>query len=232
MLDYIDDALREFARSNARCSDLELLVIGKWQYFANGVTDGLVGTKDKRLNGMVYWAMLRQIHVALAGSNLLTKNEKIQLFGMCDLSYQVMEYVHNPVPKEGINGGETFQDVAKEFTRQLIVCWMPFSKSNCQSIKWHLILHWLWYLKQMGGFSDERTLEKELGIQFKKPYKLTNHHSDYNIQVAARTSRRQVFVFVIHSIRIHVTYGRPTCLIPLCQMSKLRDCWNYVPMQA
>jgi hypothetical protein len=197
LLDYIDDALREFARSNARCSDLELLVIGKWQYFSGGVTDGLVGSKDKRLNGMVYWTMLRQIHVALAGSKCLTKNEKIQLFGMCDLCYQVIELVHNPVPKEGRNGGENFQVVAKEFTRQLILCWMPYSKSKCQSIKWHLILHWLWYLKQIGGFSDERTLEKELGILFKKPYRLTNHHSDYNDQMATRTSLKQVVYILI-----------------------------------
>jgi hypothetical protein len=190
-LDYIDDALREFARSNARCSDLELNCIGIWKYFATGVAEGLVGESDKRLNGMFYWPMLRQIHVALASSNLLTKNEKIQLFGTCDLCYQVIEFVHNPVPK-GNNGGQNFQDVATEFTRQLILCWIPFSASKCQSIKWHLILHWLWYLKQMGGFSDERTLEKELGILFKKPYKMTNHHADHNDQMAMRTSLKQV----------------------------------------
>jgi hypothetical protein len=189
--DYIDDALREFSRSNARCSDLELLVIGIWVYFPYGVTDGLVGAKDKRLNGMHYWPMLRQIHVALAGSDLLTRNEKIKLFGMCDLCYQVLELVHNPVPKGNDEGGN-FQVVAKEFTRHLIVCWKPYSKSNCQSIKWHLILHWQWYLNQMGAFSDERTLEKELGILFKKPYRLTNHHADYNDQMATRTSMKQV----------------------------------------
>ena len=165
-LDFIDDALREFARSNERCSDVEITAIGQWKYFPEGITEGLVDAKDTRLNRMFYWPMLRQIHVALAGSNLLTKNEKIQLFGVCDLCYEVVELVHHPVPK-GNNGGQNFQDVAKEFTRQLIVCWMPHSKSNCESIKWHLILHWLWYLKQMGSFSDERTLEKELGILFK-----------------------------------------------------------------
>jgi hypothetical protein len=190
-LDYIDDALREFARSNARCSDVELTSIGKWLYFQLGVTEGLCGVKDKRLNGMFYWPMLRQIHVALAGSNLLTKIEKINLFGVCDLCYQVIELVHNPVPK-GNNGAQNFQDVAKEFTRQLILAWKPHSKSNCESIKWHLILHWQWYLKQMGAFSDERTLEKELGILFKKPYKMTNHHEDYNDQMASRTTMKQV----------------------------------------
>ena len=191
-LDFIDDALRQFARSNARCSDVELISIGKWLYFSTGVTDGLVGAKDKRLNGMFYWPMLRQIHVALADSKLLTHVEKINLFGVCDLCYQVIELVHNPVVK-GNNGAQNFQDVAKEFTRQLIQVWKPHSKSKCESIKWHLILHWQWYLKQMGAFSDERTLEKELGILFKKPYRLTNHHADHNDQMAGRTTMKQVY---------------------------------------
>jgi hypothetical protein len=207
VLDFIDDALREFARSNARCSDVELNNIGKWMYFAGGVTDGLVGAKDKRLNGMFYWPMLRQIHVALASSNLLTKMEKIQLFGACDLCYQVIELVHNPVPKAN-DGGQNFQDVAKEFTRQLILCWKPHSKSKCESIKWHLILHWLWYLKQMGGFSDERTLEKELGILFKKPYKMTNHHEDYNDQMASRSTLKQVS-FTLNTVHVQA-HDRPT----------------------
>ena len=206
-LDFIDDALREFARSNARCSDVELNGIGIWKYFPTGVAEGLVGESDKRLNGMFYWPMLLQIHVALASSNLLTKNEKIQMFGTCDLCYQVIELVHNPVPKEN-NGGQNFQDVATEFTRQLILCWMPFSASKCQSIKWHLILHWLWYLKQMGGFSDERTLEKELGILFKKPYKMTNHHGDHNDQMAMRTSMKQVLTRMFFCLQFqHITYA-------------------------
>jgi hypothetical protein len=48
-------------------------------------------------------------------------------------------------------------------------------------------------LEQMGAFSDERTLEKELGILFKKPYKLTNHRADHNDQMANRTTLRQVY---------------------------------------
>ena len=43
----------------------------------------------------------------------------------------------------------------------------------------------------MGTFSDERTFEKELGILFKKPYKLTNHRDDYNDQMANRTQQKQ-----------------------------------------
>lgn len=192
VLDYVDDKLREFAQSNARCSDLELLSIGSWEYFPTGVTDGLVGAKDKRLNGMYYWSMLRQIHVVLAGSNLLTRSEKIQLFGTCDLCYQVLEGIHHPVSKRN-DGAKAFQTVATEFARSLIVCWEPHSKSKCRSIKWHLILHWSWFLEQMGAFSDERTLEKELGILFKKPYKLTNHRADHNDQMANRTTLRQVY---------------------------------------
>jgi hypothetical protein len=221
-LDFIDDALREFARANARCSDVELTSIGKWMYFSSGVTDGLVGAKDKRLNGMFYWPMLRQIHVALADSNLLTKAEKISHFGVCDLCYQVIELVHNPVAK-GNNGAQNFQDVAKEFTRQLIVIWKPHSNSNCESIKWHLILHWQWYLKQMGAFSDERTLEKELGILFKKPYKMTNHHGDYNDQMASRTTMKQVRKILCYfSLTGLLTFLHFRCTLTI------RDCWNCV----
>jgi hypothetical protein len=134
VLDYVDDKLREFAQSNARCSDLELLSISSWEYFPTGVTDGLVGAKDKRLNGMYYWSMLRQIHVVLAGSNLLTRSEKIQLFGACDLCYQVLEGIHHPVSKTN-DGAKAFQTLATEFARSLIVCWEPHSKSKCCSIK-------------------------------------------------------------------------------------------------
>jgi hypothetical protein len=196
VLDYIDDKMREFARTNSRCSDLELLCIGSWEYYPHGVTEGLVGKKEKRLNGMCYWTMLRQIHVILAGSNLLTRQEKIQLFGSCDLCYQVLEGIHNPVSKTH-DGAKAFQTLATEFARSLIVSWKLHSKSNCESIKWHLILHWSWYLKEMGAFSDERTLEKELGILFKKPYKLTNHHDDHNDQMANRSTLRQVLRIVL-----------------------------------
>jgi hypothetical protein len=192
-LDYIDDKMRQFTSTNSRCSDVELLSIGSWEYFPKGVTDGLVGAKDKRLNGMYYWPMLRQIHVILAGSNLLTRSEKIQLFGTCDLCYQVLEGIHNPVSKTN-DGAAVFQTLATEFARSLIVSWKLHSKSNCESIKWHLILHWSWFLKEMGAFSDERTLEKELGILFKKPYKLTNHRDDHNEQMANRSTLRQVIV--------------------------------------
>jgi hypothetical protein len=54
----------------------------------------------------------------------------------------------------------------------------------------------------MGGFSDERTLEKELGILFKKTYRMTNHHSDYNDQMASRTTLKQVQMTNHHSDRL------------------------------
>ena len=160
------------------------------------------------------------------------------MFGTCDLCYQVIELVHNPVPKEN-NGGQNFQDVATEFTRQLILCWMPFSASKCQSIKWHLILHWLWYLKQMGGFSDERTLEKELGILFKKPYKMTNHHGDHNDQMAMRTSMKQVLTSMFFCPQFqHITYAliHLFCIfLRACVFCKeasgvvcARRCWGHV----
>lgn len=190
VLDYIDDALRNFHLENARCSDVELTCsIGKWEYFPNDVTEGLVGAKTKRLNGMCYWTMLRQVHLAVCASNYLTRDEKVQVSGMCQLGYEVTEIIHNPVKKDG-NDAEDFQVMASEYVRQLIVLWKPFSKSNCESIKWHLVHHWLWYLRQMGAFSDERTLEKELGILFKKPYKLTNHREGYSDQMAIRTQQK------------------------------------------
>jgi hypothetical protein len=190
VLDYVDDTLRNFYLSNARCSDVELESVGLWDYFPKDVTEGLVGFKTKRLNGMCYWSMMRQVHLALCASEYLTRDEKIRVSGMCQLGYEVIEIVHNPVKKDG-NDAEDFQVKVTEYVKQLIVLWKPFSKSNCESIKWHLVHHWLWYLRQMGTFSDERTLEKELGILFKKPYKLTNHRDDYNDQMANRTQQKQ-----------------------------------------
>jgi hypothetical protein len=190
VLDYVDDALRTFYLGNARCSDVELQSIGVWEYFPKDVTEGLVGEKTKRLNGMCYWTMMRQIHLALCASNYMTRDEKVAVSGMCQLGYDVLETVHNPVRKDG-NDAEDFQVKSTEYVKQLIVLWKPFSKSKCESIKWHLVLHWLWYLRQMGAFSDERTLEKELGILFKKPYKLTNHRADYNDQMGNRTQLKQ-----------------------------------------
>jgi len=190
VLNYVDDALRTFSINNARCSDVELQSVGVWEYFPKDVTEGLVGEKTKRLNGMCYWTMMRQVHLALCASNYLTRDEKVRVSGMCQMGYDVLESVHNPVKKDG-DDAEDFQVKSTEYVKQLIVLWKPFSKSNCESIKWHLVHHWLWYLRQMGAFSDERTLEKELGILFKKPYKLTNHRADYNGQMGNRTQQKQ-----------------------------------------
>ncbi len=83
------------------------------------MTDGLVGVNDKRLNGMYHWSILRQIHVVLAGSNLRTRTEKIQLFETCDLCYQVLEGIHNPVPKTN-GGAREFQTLSTEFARLIV----------------------------------------------------------------------------------------------------------------
>ena len=134
----IDQAFSRTYFAQPLNSNVEVNGRDAFQLFPNGVCGYLLD--KRRLNGKWYGPLADQLQFYLMNSNLLTDAHTQQMADIIHMIRQINFMIRQPIKKDG--GIEEYQSYLDKFLRKLVAYTLPFSPSDCKSIKFHCMRHW------------------------------------------------------------------------------------------
>ena len=144
--------------------------------FAHGVTGYI--RDERRIDGGWHIAISRTLHLALCTSFYLRDEIKKCLSHAFHLLFKVHDSLRLPLPKTSI---DAYQEDINSLLEAMLPINMPYSDSNCNSVKYHWPRHWGDTRVQLGTSANEKSLERKLSETQKKNYKLTNGKGDISV---------------------------------------------------
>ena len=150
--------------------------------FCHGVTSYILD--GKRVDGGWHIAISRTLHIALCTNRNVRRSNKIKIAEAYKLMYLVHEGLRRHLPKEDTG---LYQNNINSLLEAMIALHRPFSKSDCNSVKYHWPRHWIDTRTTLGCSAAEKSLERKLSETQKKNFRLTNNRADAHVQEANRT---------------------------------------------
>jgi len=108
----------------------------------------------------------------------LSSENKQQIAKAYNWLYEVESGLRSPMRKTDV---QVFEDLIACLLEAIISICLPYSKSNCNSIKYHSAYHWGDTRVQLGCSANERSLEKKLAETQKRNYRFTNKKDDVEV---------------------------------------------------
>ena len=147
-----------------------------FKFFPFGISK--IIRKSRRVDGGWHIAMARQMHVYFCNVDYLSRATRMQIGDAYNLLYAVECGLRYPLRKTKVHEFE--QLVSRLLEAQIAIC-TPYSKSKCNSIKYHLPYHWGDTRVQLGCSPNEKSLEKKLAETQKRNFAFTNKKHDVEV---------------------------------------------------
>ena len=131
---------------------------------------------------VVHYALIHAIHTRISLSYVFytskSRATRMQIGDAYNLLYGVECALRYPLRKTKVHEFE--QLVIRLLEAQIAIC-TPYSKSKCNSIKYHLPYHWGDTRVQLGCSPNEKSLEKKLAETQKRNFAFTNKKHDVEV---------------------------------------------------
>ena len=145
--------------------------------FKYGVTSYILDTR--RIDGSWHIAMSRTLHIALCTSRRLSRNTKQRLARAFKLLFRVHAGLRLRLRRQDTN---MYQMDIDRLLAAMVDIITPYSKSKCNSIKYHWPRHWVDTRKTLGCAAHEKSLERKIAETQKKNYKFTNQRESKEVE--------------------------------------------------
>ena len=158
--------------------DVEIAARSSLRTFKYGVASYILDTR--RIDGSWHITMPRTLHIALCTSVHLQRSTKQKLTHAFKLLLRVYAGLRLPLLKSKC---PQYQKNIDDLLSVLVEIHMPFSLSDCKSIKFHWPRHWVDTRRTLGCAAHEKSLERKLAETQKKNFKFTNQNRSKEVSV-------------------------------------------------
>ena len=165
----LDQFVEGVAAANITNKNIELRGKNGFKLFNTGISH--IVRNGISVDGAYHISMARHLHVYLCNLDLLPTAIRQKLGRAYELLFQVHNNLRLPVKKTDIHAYQSIVDSLLVMMKN--IC-MPFSKSKCNSYKFHSPYHWAATRVEIGCAADEKSLEKKLSETQKRHYAFTN----------------------------------------------------------
>jgi hypothetical protein len=169
----LDQFVEGVAAQNVSNKTIELRGKNGFKLFPNGISHIL--RNGISVDGAFHISMARHLHVYLCTLDGLPTMMKQRIGRAYELLFQVHQNLRLPVHKTAI---QEYQNTIDSLLVMVKIIYRPFSKTNCNSIKFHYPIHWGDTRVELGCAADEKSLERKLGESQKRHFKFTNRKFD------------------------------------------------------
>ena len=172
----LDVFVGQIAKQRIANNNVELGGHNAFKFFPFGIAH--IIRKIRRVDGSWHMAMARQMHVFFCNVDYFSSENKQQIAKAYNWLYEVESGLRSPMRKTDV---QVFEDLIACLLEAIISICLPYSKSNCNSIKYHSAYHWGDTRVQLGCSANERSLEKKLVETQKRNYRFTNKKDDVEV---------------------------------------------------
>ena len=165
----LDQFVAKVALQNVTNKNIELRGKNGFKLFPNGISHIL--RNGISVDGSFHISMARHLHVYLCTLDGLPRTMKQKIGRAYELLFQVHHNLRLPVKKTAI---QEYQNTIDSLLVMLRIMYRPFSKTDCNSYKFHAPIHWGQTRVEIGCAADEKSLERKLGESQKRHFKFTN----------------------------------------------------------
>ena len=109
-----------------------------FKFFKHGVTSYML-PKVRRINGGWWISIARQLKLFFCITKIVSDTTRAKFCDALSLLFEVHHGLRNPVHKSEL---DSYQGKINSLLTTLVDMSMPWSKSQCQSIKFHWPRHW------------------------------------------------------------------------------------------
>jgi hypothetical protein len=169
----LDEFVEGVALQNVTNKNIELRGKNGFKLFHNGFSH--IVRNGISVDGAFHIAVARHLHVYLCNLDILSNALKERFGRAYDLLAQVHSNLRLPLKKECVM---EYQNTIDTLMIMIKIMCRPFSKSNCNSIKFHYQQHWGNTRVELGCAADEKSLEKKLAESQKRHYTFTNRKNN------------------------------------------------------
>jgi hypothetical protein len=134
----VDALFIEVAKKMPSNKNVELGGRDGFKFFKHGVTSYML-PKTRRINGGWWISIARQLNIFLCVTKLISDATRSKLCDALSLLFEVHHGLRNPLCKDDLN---SYQNKINFLLTALVNIATPWSKSQCQSIKFHWPRHW------------------------------------------------------------------------------------------
>jgi hypothetical protein len=109
-----------------------------FKYFKHGVSSYML-PKVRRINGGWWISIARQLQIFFCVTRIISDASRTKFCDALSLLFEVHHGLRNPVHKDDL---DSYQGKINFLLSTLVDIALPWSKSQCQSIKYHWPRHW------------------------------------------------------------------------------------------
>jgi hypothetical protein len=121
-------------------SNKNVLLSGRdgFKFFKHGVSSYIL-PKVRRINGGWWISIARQLQIFLCVTRIISDTTRSKFCDALSLLFEVHHGLRNPLGKDDL---DSYQGKINFLLASLVDIALPWSKSQCQSIKFHWPRHW------------------------------------------------------------------------------------------
>ena len=134
----VDDFFIGLATKMPSNKNVELGGRDGFKYFKHGVSSYML-PKVRRINGGWWISIARQLQIFFCVTQIISDTTRTKFCVALSLLFEVHDGVRNPVDKDDLG---LYQGKINYLLTTLVDIALPWSKSQCQSIKFHWPRHW------------------------------------------------------------------------------------------
>ena len=168
--------MAQVALQNNVNNNVELGSRNAFKFFPFGISN--IIRKIRRVDGGWHIAMARHLHVYFCNVDYLSLATKTVIGMAYNLLYAVECGLRSALRKTEV---VEFELLIGRLLDVIIIICTPFSKTQCNSIKFHLPYHWGDTRVQLGCSPNEKSLEKKLAETQKRNFTFTNKRDDVEV---------------------------------------------------
>jgi hypothetical protein len=172
----LDVFVGQIAEQRNGNNNVELEGHNAFKFFPFGIAH--IIHKIRRVDGSWHIAMARQMHVFFCTVEYFSLENKMLIAKAYRMLYEVECGLRSPMRKMEVHVFEYLKECLMD---AIIAICLPYSKSKCNSIKYHSPYHWGDTRVQLGCSPNERSLEKKLAETQKRNYTFTNKKDNVEV---------------------------------------------------
>jgi hypothetical protein len=134
----VDDFFIGLATKMPSNKNIELGGRDGFKYFKHGVSSYML-PRVRRINGGWWISIARQLQIFFCVTKIISDTTRTKFCDALSLLFEVHHGLRNPVHKDDL---EIYQGKINFLLTALVDIALPWSKSQCQSIKYHWPRHW------------------------------------------------------------------------------------------
>jgi hypothetical protein len=134
----VDDFFIGLSTSMPSNKNVELGGRDGFKFFKHGVSSYML-PKVRRINGGWWISIARQLKIFLCVTTIISDTTRTKFCDALSLLFEVHHGLRNPVHKDDL---DSYQGKINSLLTTLVDIALPWTKSQCKSIKYHWPRHW------------------------------------------------------------------------------------------